>query len=59
MQKLENVHNFIKCTLQQIYSILKYEIYSPLPSKLPREIRNIEQNCTKKGATCCAIKVTE
>ena len=56
MQKFENVRNFIKYTLQHIYSTLQYEIYSPLPSsktaqrnwqhytKLHNEVCNVLHN---------------
>ena len=30
MQKFENVHIFMKCTLQCIYNMLQYQIYSPV-----------------------------
>ena len=56
MQKFENARNFIKHTLQHIYSMLQYEIYSPLPSsktaqrnwqhytKLHNEVYNVLRN---------------
>ena len=41
-QKFKNVHNFIKCTLQQIYNI--FQIY-PLPSN--KTVLRNSQHCTK------------
>ena len=40
-QNFENVHNFIKCTLQCIYNMSQYEIYSPGPSNQTAQ-RNAE-----------------
>ena len=44
-QTFENVHNFIRWTLQHIYNLLRYEIYSHLLSNETAQ-RN-PQRCTK------------
>ena len=44
-QKFKTVQNFIICTLQHIYNMLQYEIYSPLSSNKTAQWNS--QHCTK------------
>ena len=57
--ELKNSKMYIvfKCTLQNNYNILQYEIYSHLSlNKTDNEIYNTAQNCKAKCTRCCAIK---
>ena len=52
-QKFDNVHIFIKWTLQYVYNMF----LSCPQIKLHNEIHNTAQNCTTKYTTCCTIRL--